>query len=120
MTDTSPLPKAVSAGFTNASSYERYRPSYPVEAVLKLFEGLKLSGLSGAQVVDLAAGTGKFTELLAARKEGFEITAIEPHEGMRQELERKKLSNVRTIDGTAAKMPLETQSVDALIAAQVR
>lgn len=49
-------------GFEDASSYDKYRPSYPEEAVGKLLEHLGLSGVKGARVIDLASGTGKFTE----------------------------------------------------------
>jgi len=73
----------------------------------------------GAKVVDLGAGTGKFTALLEARPENYEILAIEPHEAMRKELESKRLKNVTVMTGVATSMALEAQSVDAVIASQV-
>ncbi|KAI9755138.1 MAG: Proteasome subunit beta type-1 [Chaenotheca gracillima] len=105
-------------GFANASSYDTHRPSYPHEAVNVLVDRLGISGLTDAKVIDLAAGTGKFTELLAAREEGFDILAVEPHEGMRNELAKKGLKNVRVADGTSDKIPSEDGDVDALVAAQ--
>ena len=51
-------------GGDNASSYERGRPSYPREAVEHLARVLNIG--PGRTVVDLGAGTGKFTRLLAA------------------------------------------------------
>jgi ubiquinone/menaquinone biosynthesis C-methylase UbiE len=119
MSNATSLPEAAQGGFANASHYDKHRPSYPPEAVEQLLSSLKLSGQTGATVVDLAAGTGKFTVPLAQREEAFKIVAVEPHDGMRGELERKNLPNVKTIKGTAAKIPLESQSVDGLIAAQV-
>jgi len=119
MATTYSLPEAVQVGFAKASSYDKHRPSYPPDAVEQLLTNLQVSGRPGAKVVDLAAGTGKFTEPLANREEEYDIVAIEPHDGMRGELERKQLPNVKTMKGTAAEMPLESQSVDALIAAQV-
>lgn len=114
-----PLPDAAESGFANASSYDKHRPSYPPEAVDQLVSALKLNGQRGAKIIDLAAGTGKSTELLAQREEQFEILAVEPHNGMRRELERKNLPNVTTKEGTATKIPAEAQSADGLIAAQV-
>lgn len=116
---TSTIAHVAQTGFANASSYDRHRPSYPLEAVENILRHLRIEGVQGARIVDLGAGTGKFTELLAERKEDFEILAIEPHEAMREELERKSLKGVSIIAGDAANMPLESQSVDAVIATQV-
>lgn len=114
------IPSASTKGFQNASSYDQHRPSYPAEAVDSLLKRLQVGGFKGARIVDLAAGTGKFTELLAARDEGYEIVAVEPHDGMRGELERKTLKGVQVLGGRADSMPeVESQSVDAAIAAQV-
>lgn len=68
-------------GFQKASSYDRHRPSYPLQAVTRLLERLQVNGVKRARIVDLAAGTGKFTELLVNRDENFEILAVEPHVG---------------------------------------
>ena len=108
-------------GFQNAAHYDTFRPSYPEEAVDKLLNHLGVAGQKNARVIDLASGTGKFTELLGARPEQYEIVAIEPHEGMKRELVKKKLgSNVMVLDGDAGNMPVEEGWADALIAAQVR
>lgn len=71
-----------------------------------------------ARIVDLGSGTGKFTELLVARPEKFEVVAVEPHEGMRGALLKKNLG-IRVVDGNAGDIPLEHEWGDALIAAQV-
>lgn len=115
----SPLAPPAQAGFANASSYDQHRPSYPDEAVDKLLTHLYLNDMPEATIVDLAAGTGKFTELLANRREEYEIIAIEPHEAMRKELEKKSLKGVVVRDGSAAHIPLEDESVDGVIASQV-
>ena len=115
-----PLPPAAAKGFQNGSRYDQYRPSYPAEAVDSLLTHLQVSGLKGARVVDLGAGTGIFTKLLADRDEAFDITAVEPHADMRAELSKKKLKGVRVLDGGASSMKgVESQSVDAVVAAQV-
>lgn len=113
------LADVAKSGFAAASSYDQHRPSYPTEVVEQLLKHLQVSGLRGARILDLAAGTGKFTELLVEREEQFDIVAVEPHHGMREELERKGLRGVTVLEGDAVTIPLEAQSVDALIVAQV-
>jgi trans-aconitate methyltransferase len=106
-------------GFADGSSYDKHRPSYPPEAVDYLLKSTNLSGQSGFRVVDLAAGTGKFTELLATRSEQFDIVAVEPHDGMRSELENKNLSKVVVKKGFATDIPLDDAWANGLICAQV-
>lgn len=106
-------------GFAAADAYDQHRPSYPPEAVETLLSRLEIKDVQSARVIDLAAGTGKFTVLLAQRPERYAITAIEPHAGMREVLERKNLSNVTTLDATAEDMSgIESQSVAAVTVAQ--
>ncbi|KAF4444353.1 2-heptaprenyl- -naphthoquinone [Fusarium austroafricanum] len=91
-------------GFDDAQSYDTHRPSYPPAAVTSLLGHLGLEGQSGRRIIDLAAGTGKFTELLAARPEEYEIIAVEPLDPMRNNLAGKKLPKVDVRPGTAADM----------------
>ena len=108
-------------GFAAADTYDAYRPTFPEEAVNELLKKLELSGVEGAKVADLAAGTGKFTEILSARPEKFETTAIEPHDAMRQQLVQKELRGVTVVNGTAEDLSeLEDGSFAAVIVAQVR
>ena len=87
----------------------------------RFLEHLQVSGVKGARIVDLAADTGKFTELLVVRHEDFETLAVEPNLEMRKELERKQLMGVKVLEGEAIRMAeVESQSVDAVIVAQVR
>ena len=79
-----------------------------------------VAGVRNAKIIDLACGTGKFTELLAARPEEFEIIGVEPHAGMRDVLVKKGLERVRVEDGDAGNMPIEDDWGDACVAAQVR
>ncbi|KAL1963769.1 hypothetical protein VTN77DRAFT_7835 [Rasamsonia byssochlamydoides] len=105
-------------GFAKASSYDKYRPAYTDEEADQLLTALQLTGRQGAKVLDLAAGMGKFTEVLAARPEGFETLAVEPHDDMRAELEKKALRGVQVRKGWASSIPLESKSVDAVVVAQ--
>ena len=54
--------EAAAKGFErNAAAYERGRPDYPAEAVAILARRIGIG--PGSTVVDLAAGTGKFTQI---------------------------------------------------------
>lgn len=70
-------------------------------------------------MVDLAAGTGLFTEALARQQEEFNIIAVEPHDDMRRELEKKKLPRVEVRKGWANQIPVDQGSADAVFVAQV-
>jgi len=115
------LANQAATGFSDASSYDQYRPSYPAEGVENFLTNLGVANEKNASIVDLGCGTGKFTELLAARPEQYQIVGIEPHSGMRETLEKKKLgSRIKILDGDAGNMPLQEGWGDSVIAAQVR
>lgn len=111
--------QAAATGFDNAAAYDAHRPSYPARAVDGLLGNLGL-GAPPARVVDLAAGTGKFTELLAARGGGrFEVLAVEPLAKMREALAAKGLPGVTACGGVATAMDVADGWADAVVAAQV-
>ncbi|KAL1883891.1 hypothetical protein VTK73DRAFT_7679 [Phialemonium thermophilum] len=118
------LPKVAAEGFKDASAYDAHRPSYPTKAVDDLLGRLRIQDLPHARVVEIGAGTGKFTEILARRPEGYDIIAVEPHEDMRSQLISKVRSwentpgKVTVVDGHAAELPVVKESADACIAAQ--
>lgn len=96
-----------------AEAYEQGRPDYPLEGTDALFEALKLK--PGSAVVDLGAGTGKFTRLLIST--GAKIVAIEPVEKMRRTFS-EQLPGIEIQDGAAEAIPLPASSADAIVAAQ--
>ena len=117
---SSSIVDAAQSGFRNADLYDRHRPSYSNESVSKLLKNLGVDGISKARILDLAAGTGKFTELLAAREEDYEVIAVEPHKDMRETLQRKALRNVKVVDGTSTQMSaVEDGWADSVVIAQV-
>ena len=105
---------AAREGFsTSAEAYVRGRPEYPAEVVGWLTRDLGLE--PGRTVVDLGAGTGKFTKLLA--RTGATVLAVEPVEAMREQL-GQALPAVHTIAGTAQAMPLPDGVADVVVCAQ--
>ncbi len=101
-------------GFSKeAQTYVRGRPEYPAAILDWLQTELALS--SGKTVVDLGAGTGKFTRLLV--QTGAAVVAVDPVDAMREQLARS-IPQVSALAGTAESMPLDTASADALTCAQ--
>jgi ubiquinone/menaquinone biosynthesis C-methylase UbiE len=114
MTEGGRIHEAARAGFSAGSSaYDKGRPSYPQEAVDLIATELGIG--KGSTVVDLAAGTGKFTALLVPT--GATIVAVEPVAEMRDTLVRT-VPGVEALDGTAESMPFPDGSADALTVAQ--
>jgi SAM-dependent methyltransferase len=95
-----------------AQLYAEHRPSYPVDG---LRWALGAATRPVREVLDLAAGTGKLTEVLLPL--GLTVTAVEPDDGMRAELSRR-FPQVDVVTGTAEEIPLPPASVDAVLVGQ--
>ncbi|KQP97646.1 MULTISPECIES: class I SAM-dependent methyltransferase [unclassified Rathayibacter] len=112
-------------------AYDRGRPRYPDDAVDWLVAHVP-SRVAGAyvperareagadasdrlRVVDLGAGTGKFTASLVAR--GLDVTAVEPDRKMLARLS-ENLPTVTSMEGTAEALPLADASAELMTAAQ--
>jgi SAM-dependent methyltransferase len=91
-----------------AELYDRARPGYPPDAV-----GWML-GQTARDVVDLGAGTGIFSRLVASL--GHRVTAIEPDPQMRAQLATS--DTIAVLDGSAERIPLPDRSTGAVVAAQ--
>src|SRR4051794_31521740 len=81
-------------------TYVRGRPDFPRAALDWLRVDLELQ--SGKTVIDLGAGTGKFTRLLA--QTGAKVIAVEPVAAMRAHLARE-IPSVTTMAGRAQQIP---------------
>jgi ubiquinone/menaquinone biosynthesis C-methylase UbiE len=92
-----------------ADAYERGRPTYPAEAVRWML------GEEPLTVLELGAGTGKLTRVMADL--GHDVHATDPDAAMLQILEQE-VPGVPTAQAGAEEIPLGHGSVDAVIAAQ--
>ncbi len=107
MTRVNPV---AAAGFSSAADvYQRARPSYPAAAIAWLAGRTGLG--PGTTVVDVGAGTGKLTTLLAAT--GARVIAVEPLAEM-----RALITDAEAVDGTAEELPLEDAAADVVTVAQ--
>jgi SAM-dependent methyltransferase len=98
-----------------ASQYERGRPGYPDDAVEWLLTRAATDDEALPDVVDVGAGTGKFTASLVSRSAS--VTAVEPDPEMRARL-AAALPGVHAVEGTAESMPLGDASADVVTVAQ--
>lgn len=106
-------PAAAHGYTTGVADYLRGRPDYPLEVNSWLRESLDLG--PGKTVVDLGAGTGKFTPRLLAT--GAKVIAVEPVPQMLGKLSAA-FPQVEALAGTAESIPLPDVSVDAVACAQ--
>ncbi|MBR0937484.1 class I SAM-dependent methyltransferase [Bradyrhizobium jicamae] len=94
-----------------ADAYEAGRPSYPAEIVAALPLG------AARCIVDLGAGTGKFTRLLLAHMSAnTRLVAVEPVAEMSARLANE--ARVEVVNTRADAINLETGSVDLVTCAQ--
>lgn len=94
-----------------ADAYERGRPGYPDDVADWLVPD------DARLVVDVGAGTGKFTRTLLGAAGVAEVVAVEPDAAMRSRL-AAALPDVRALDGTGEAIPLDDGSADLLTFAQ--
>ncbi|MFE6506957.1 class I SAM-dependent methyltransferase [Nocardioides sp. NPDC057767] len=92
-----------------ADSYDRGRPSYPVDAVKWLV------GDEPVSVLELGAGTGKLTEVLVGL--GHDVFATDPDDAMLDILS-EKLPDVRATSGTAEQIPTGDSLYDVVVVGQ--
>jgi ubiquinone/menaquinone biosynthesis C-methylase UbiE len=100
-------------GFGSAAEeYERGRPGYPTEVAELLRSELGLG--PGRSVLDVGAGTGKFTRLLATT--GARVLALEPVDAMRAQLQAA-VPQAELVGGSAEEIALRAGAVDVVTTA---
>ncbi len=92
-----------------ADAYDRARPSYPREAAQWMV------GSDPAQVLELGAGTGKLTEVLASL--GHRVIATDPSEQMLRLLAARVPGALAAL-AAAESVPVASRSVDVVVSAQ--
>jgi SAM-dependent methyltransferase len=89
-----------------AEQYDLYRPSPPPEAADILGD------LRGRELLEVGAGTGKWTRLLLEL--GATVTVVEPDDDMRAVLVRRS-PEVRAVKGAAEALPLDDADFDDVL-----
>ena len=96
---------------STAAAYERARPGYPQDLLERVFAEI---GIERPRILDLGAGTGKLTRQLLAFGS---VTAVEPLEAMRAQLEAV-VPGVVSLAGSAESIPLPDGSIDVVTVGQ--
>ena len=127
---------AASVGFGSkegTAAYERGRPSYPIDAVDFLIQQALLNRPLPADgqketlhFLDVGAGTGIFTRLLAERlslretsSRCFRLTAVEPVEAMRDKFREVTAASIPIVAGSGSNLSmLPSSSVAGIFCAQ--
>jgi SAM-dependent methyltransferase len=109
---THPASDSIKRFDDRAADYVRYRPTYPVQAIDAVLEGLSPAG--DLTAADVGAGTGISARLLADR--GVHVVAVEPGAAMRSAAAPHQ--NVRWLSGRAEATGLASGSVDLVVCAQ--
>ncbi|MFD0690465.1 class I SAM-dependent methyltransferase [Actinomadura fibrosa] len=100
----------------SAAMYADERPDYPDAAVRWALE--PVAGRAPLRVLDLAAGTGKLTQvLLRIGLDAADVVAVEPDANMLDEM-RRRVPEVRALKGGAEAIPLDDSAVDAVVVGQ--
>ncbi len=105
-----------------AAQYAEHRPDYSFEAIKWVLTPVtdRITEGQAIDLLDLGAGTGKLTAQLAGLRLAAAkpvVIAVEPDADMIAEL-RRRLPDVRAIEGKAEEIPLPDASVDAVLAGQ--
>ncbi len=95
-----------------ASSYADHRPGYPAAAVAWVLDG---ATRPVRDVADVGAGAGALTRTLVDLAE--DVTAFEPDAAMLDQL-AARVPGVRTVVSAAESLPVDDDSLDAVLAAQ--
>lgn len=99
----------------NVGDYDLGRPSYPAEAIAWILEQADPAHPTDSLVVDLGAGTGKFTAGLVGP--GRQVVAVEPDAAMRERL-AANLPSVTALEGSGEHLPLADASAALITVAQ--
>lgn len=105
----------------SADRYAGFRPDYPERLLSALSRSIvEEPPPAGGMVVDVGSGTGIFTrQLRTLLPAGTPIVGVEPTSDMRHKADDSAAvsSGITYLDGLAEKLPIETESVRAVVAA---
>lgn len=112
---------AVNSFNSNHKSYDQLRPNFEKPIVDKFLKDLRLIENGEVQtektILELAAGTGKFTRHLVNYGWTKNLVIVEPSEGMLESFSNN-FPNVDARKGSSYSIPLSDDSVDSIVIAQ--
>lgn len=116
---------AINSFNSNHSLYDQLRPSFSPKIVDQFLVDLGLGSIKDNEIVydnkktilELAAGTGKFTRNLVDHGWSDQLIVVEPSEGMLETFD-KNFPKIKKFQGSSYDIPLPDSSVDSVIIAQ--
>lgn len=100
----------------NHELYDKFRPGYPKEAVIASIQVSQVQPTS--TVIDMAAGTGKFTEELLKYLPGkVKLIGVEPSKGMVESF-HKNFPAIEICQASSTNVPIPDGSADVIFVAQ--
>lgn len=113
---------AIKSFDSNHESYDQLRPNFQIPVVKKLLADLKLTNLDGSYktdkvILELAAGTGKFTKNLVDFGWSKNLIIVEPSQGMLESF-KNNFPDITAHQGSSYSIPLSDNSVDSIVIAQ--
>lgn len=116
---------AIKSFNSNHSTYDLFRPSFAPALVNRFLVDLKLATRSeekftfhtDKKILELAAGTGKFTKNLIDNGWNENLTVVEPSSGMLVSF-KQHFPQIKTHEASSYSIPLEDSSVDSVVIAQ--
>ncbi len=105
-------PVAIGGFSRSAELYDKIRSEYPPQLAKRLFQHLGVQ--KNSRVLELAAGTGKWTERLLEVCD--DVTVAEPLVSMREGL-KKRFPRLNVSDSVAERLPFENGQFDFVFAA---
>lgn len=106
-------PVSLNSFNANHKLYDKVRPDFDPRAVGFLLEKLQVT--KGSKVLELAAGTGKFTKSIEDK--GYDLVVVEPSTGMLESF-HNNFGDIPAFQGSSYDLPVPDSSQDAVIAAQ--
>lgn len=105
--DKTPAASGPSWDYSKHAEFYRYRPNYAPKVIDMLVEYTGAKKTAGFKVADIGAGTGNLTTMLLER--GFDVTAVEPNDAMREiGIATTRSYNVKWAAGTGTETGLES------------
>mmetsp|Transcript_2914 Transcript_2914/g.2831 ORF Transcript_2914/g.2831 Transcript_2914/m.2831 type:complete len:322 (+) Transcript_2914:123-1088(+) len=116
---------AINSFNSNHSLYDQLRPSFSPKIVDQFLVDLGLGAIKNGKIeydnqktiLELAAGTGKFTRNLVNHGWSDNLIVVEPSKGMLETFD-KNFPDIKKFEGSSYNIPLPDSSVDSVIVAQ--
>lgn len=116
---TSSHPVAITSFNSNHELYDQIRPDFDSKMIDPFFKDLSIQHPESQKILELAAGTGKFTKSIVSKgwEKPNQLVVVEPSQGMLDSFQLN-FPNIESKLGSSYEIPVSSESIDAVIIAQ--